>query len=202
MFIGMICVISNNNQNNIEFDNPDIQKKLNIILGESTDTVMHAITPFNFGWENGGRADVFMYRKHIDGIVYITGDLFGKDQKPSDAGNYELMICHKYDMDWGPDLISNLAYYTLDASLNSGETMDLSERFMSDSSEITALIFDKYSEFEIDEKKYRLMLMIGITADELEYKFENGGTELIKKLKERKIYPYTDLKRGSIFKNN
>ncbi|MBI1783369.1 MAG: suppressor of fused domain protein [Sphingobacteriales bacterium] len=181
------------------FDDPRIQEKLKGILGEPDDTVFHSVVPFDFGWDAGGGADVYIYKNHIDGVVYITGDLVGQQQQKSDAGNYELMICHRTDTEWGPDLISNLAFYTLDASLNSGETMDLGGNFILEDSKITALIFDKYSDFKIDNVDYGLMLLIGITEDELSWKNENGGAALIEKLKEHKIYPFTDINRESIF---
>ena len=60
---------------------------------------------------------------------------------------------------------------------------------------IVAVIFDKFCEFTINGKKFGLMLLIGITEKELEWKEEHGGEELIKKLKERKSYPYTDFDR-------
>jgi len=186
-------------QTTVNFDNANIQDKLTEILGNQSDTVLHAVIPFEFGWENGGLADVYIYEQHIPGIIYITGDLIGKNQKPSDAGNYELMVCHRKGMDWGPELISNLAYFTLDESINSGETMDLSGRFLSDQSKISSVIFDKYANFKVDGSDYGLMLVIGITSDELAYKEKNGGKALIEILKEKGIYPFTDLDRESVF---
>lgn len=181
------------------FDDPEFQNKISNYLGDPNDIVLHSPVPFDFGWDEGGRADVYQYKKHIDGIVYITGDLIGKEQCDSDAGNYELMICHKKDIEWGPELISNLAYYTLEASIYSGETMDLGGNFIPENSKIVALLFDKYIDFLIDGEKYGLMLIIGITEDELGWKNENGGDALIAQLKEQKVYPFTDLKRKSIF---
>ena len=78
-------------------DNPVIQDKLQDILGQQHDIVLHSAVPFEFGWDAGGRSHVYLYKKHVEGIVYITGDLFGQEQKESDAGNYELMICHRED---------------------------------------------------------------------------------------------------------
>ena len=47
-------------------------------------------------------------------------------------------------------------------------------------------------------KKYGLLLVIGITSEELNWAKKNGGEELILKLKEKGVYPMTDLKRTSI----
>jgi hypothetical protein len=184
----------------MEFNSPQIQENIEKILGKSENIVLHAPVPFQLGWNLGGRADVYLYKNHIDGIVYVTSDLIGQEQKRSDAGNYEFMIAHKEDNGWGPDLISNLAYYTLDASINSGETMDIA-RFALPENTVKAIIFDKYATFRIGSETYGLMLIIGITEDELEWAKRNGGAELIEKLKEKSIYPITDLKRRSIFQS-
>ena len=183
----------------MDFNNKKIQENINSILGEPADHVLHAVVPFDLGYDAGGRADVYIYQKHLENcIVYITGDLIGKKQGNSDAGNYEFMICHSNENTWGPNLINTLAYYTLTSSINSGETMDLGP-FAEEENTIKAIIFDKYSEFKIRFQKYGLMLIIGITEDELEWAKKNGGKELIKELKEKKTYPITDLKRKSIF---
>jgi Suppressor of fused protein (SUFU) len=182
----------------IKFDNPAIQKNISTQLGKPLDVVYHAVVPFEMGYDAGGRADVYTYNEKIKGVTYITGDLIGTKQKKSDAGNYELMVCHKLDNEWGRELISNLSYYTLDASLNSGETMSLGSFAKGD---IVAVVFDKFFEFTISGKKYGLMLIMGITEKELEWKEEHGGKELIKKFKENKVYPYTDFERKSVVNN-
>jgi hypothetical protein len=86
----------------------------------------------------------------------------------------------------------------MDASLNTGETMDLGGNFLLENSEIKALIFSKYADFKVKGKKYGLLLVIGITSEELNWAKKNGGEELILKLKEKGVYPMTDLKRKSI----
>jgi hypothetical protein len=182
----------------MEFNSPQVQEKIEQILGKSENIVLHSPVPFQFGYDLGGRADVYLYKNHIDGIVYVTGDLIGQKQRCSDAGNFEFMVAHKADNKWGPNLISNLSYYTLDSSINSGETMDIGTYALPENT-VKAIIFDKYATFRIGFKKYGLMLVIGITEDELEWKKRNGGINLIDKLKEKNIYPITDLKRRSIF---
>ncbi len=163
-------------------------------FGKMDNMVIHAVKPFEFGYDSGGRADVYMFNDHIDGIVYITCDLWGKKQKKSDAGNYELMVAHRKDNDWGPSLIAALAYYTMDASLNSGETMSLSPHYSNDT-DLSALIFDKYCEIEHKGHTLGVMALIGITEAELEFKRENGGRALIQRLKDEKVYPFTVLNR-------
>ena len=182
----------------IKFDSPEIQENISKQLGKPADVVYHSVVPFGMGYDAGGRADVYMYKEKIKGVTYITGDLIGTKQKKSDAGNYELMVCQKLDNEWGRALISNLSYYTLDASLNSGETMSLGPFAKGD---IVAVVFDKFYEFTINGKKFGLMLIIGITEKELEWKEKNGGEELIKKFKESKVYPYTDFDRKSVVNN-
>ena len=181
----------------LNFDNSKIQENLNKLLGKQYEKVLHSIVPFDFGYDVGGASDVYIYKNHINGIVYITGDLFGKEQAKSDAGNYEFMICHSEEDSWGPNLISKLSYYSIESSINSGETMNIGA-FAKSENTIKAIIFDKYAEFIIDECKYGIMLIIGITSKELEWAKKNGGKELLKKLKEYKIYPITNLKRESI----
>ena len=182
----------------MDFNSPEIQEGIEQILGKPEDIVLHSPVPFQLGYDAGGRADVYLYKNHIDGTVYVTGDLIGEKQKSSDAGNYELMIAHKEDSKWGSNLISNLSYYTLDASINSGETMDIGTYALLENT-VKAIIFDKYDTFRIGTMEYGLMLIIGITEDELEWAKRNRGVKLLEKLKEENIYPFTDLKRRSIF---
>ena len=181
----------------MDFNSPQIQENIERILGKADNIVLHSAVPFKYGYEMDGRADVYQYRNHINGVVYVTGDLIGQKQKASDAGKYELMICHRTDQKWGPNLISALSYYTLDSSINSGETMDIGG-FASSENTVKAIIFDKYAGFNIGLKKFGLMLVLGITEDELEWKRRYGGSKLIEELKAKNIYPFTDLMRKSI----
>jgi hypothetical protein len=182
----------------VSFYDEEIQKQIEVILGQHSDTVLHSVVPFEMGWDIGGGADVYVYKNVIKGEAYLTADLIGKKQAKNAIGNYELMICHPEQQSWGANLISNLAYYTIESSLNSGETMDLGGNFLLKDSEIKALIFSKYADFKVKGKKYGILLAIGITSDELNWAKENGGEKLISKLKEKGIYPITDLKRKSI----
>src|SRR5262245_45040168 len=112
------------------------------VLGPSHNIVGHATIPFDIGADLGGGADIIYFKKHVKGIVSVTSELIGRDdQVENDLGNYELMICHRDEEDWGPDLISRLAYYTLRARLNPGETMDIGEAAPDDSTTAALLFF-------------------------------------------------------------
>ena len=181
----------------MNYNNPKVLLNIEKKLGKQHTIVIHSLIPFEIGFESGGAADVYMYKNHLQGTVFVTGDLIGKKQKSSDAGNFEFMIIHKAEERWGAKLISKLAYYTLDSSINSGETMDIGP-FSEKNNSIKAIIFDKYFQFSIGFKKYGLMLIIGITQDELEWAMKNGALKLLEKLKEKQVYPFTDLNRPSV----
>lgn len=196
--VGLLSFFNAKSQN-IDFYNDDIQKNITNILGKSEEYVFHAPMPFDLGFDAGGAADIYIYKNHLNGVVYLTADLIGEKQKSSDAGNYELMICVPDDNKQCANLISHLAYYTLEATLKTGHTMDLGGNYLFDNSAIKALIFSKYDTFNVKSKKYGLMLVMGITADELAYAKEHGGIELLHKLKESGVFPMTILERKSIF---
>lgn len=182
----------------LKFENHKIQHQLEKILGNQERVVLHSSVPFELGHDAGGASDIYIYKNNLNKVFYITGDLYGKRQKLSDAGNYEFLIAHSNEDKWGPYLISRLAYNSLESSIYSGETMDLGS-FALKGSSIKAIIFDKYADFTIDNNKYGLMLVMGITKDEFNWAKKNGGKELIIKLKGKNIYPYTNLTRKSIF---
>lgn len=200
IIMGIFSILKSNGQK-IDFYNDEIQEQIENVLGKHFDTVLHSPVPFDMGFDIGGGADVYIYKNHIDGEVYLTTDLIGKKQAKNSIGNYELMICHSDKQDWGSNLISKLSYYTLDASLNSGETMNLGGNFVLENSDIKALIFSKYTDFKVKGKKYGILLIVGITSDELEWAKENGGENLIIKLKVAGVYPKTDFNRKSILKD-
>ena len=168
------------------------------ILGETTDMVFHAATPF----ELGGFADVLPFPNFTPGITYVTAEMTGEDmgQLPTTLGNYELMICARQDLPKAADAISRLARYSCEAELEPGETMDLGV-FFGDSA-IRALLFTHPSEqptyFEFLGQRYGLLLCVGITAEELAFKHANGAESLLTLLRQHKVFPYTIPDRPSV----
>jgi hypothetical protein len=168
------------------------------ILGRPTDTVLHAVIPFQLG----GSADVLPFPDYMPGITYVTAEMTGEDvgQRPTTLGNFELMICTRQELRKAGDLISKLARYTCDAELEAGETMDLGTFF--DDSTIRALLLTHPREqsvhFEFLGQRYGLLLCIGITVEELAFAQANGSDSLLTLLKQHGVFPYTTPDRPSV----
>jgi hypothetical protein len=173
---------------------------LESILGRSDETVGHAPVPFELGADAGGAADILFFKNHLKGIVSVTAELIGQDEQiRNELGNYELMICHRDDEEWGPNLISRLAYYTLETRLDPGDTMDIGET-VPEGSTIAGLLFFGYANFKVLRRNAGLLLCVGITAEELEACQNGKRRQVEKKLKTEAVYPFTDLYRMSIIR--
>ena len=154
--------------------------------------------PFDFGYDAGGRADVVHFPEHVPGIVYATCELIGReDQVPNSLGNYELAICHRSAERWGVGVISALAYYTLEARLEPGQTMDLGPATPAGSL-LAAFLFADFGRFVVRGRPGGLLLCIGITADELALCRSGERHRIEEALKLKGVYPFTDLKRPSV----
>lgn len=167
---------------------------LEAVLGPSTGGALHASIPFNLD----GAADVVEFLEHVDGVVYVTADLIGDDRsKPNDLGQYELMICLRDEADWAPQLISNLAKYTIDAVLQPGETMDIAPA-LPQPTNLSSFLFGSYATISVQGKPASILLCVGITGEELQYLQANGYDALLQRLKDAGVFPFTDLSRRSV----
>jgi len=168
------------------------------ILGDAGDTVYHAAVPMFLG----GAADVVPFPSFVPGSTLVSADLTGEGvgQQPNSLGNYELMICTRTDIPAAPNLISNLAKYTLEAVLEPGESMDIGTYF--GDATLRALLFthpgDSPARFTLEGQQCSLLLCIGITADELDFKHANGSAALIERLRASSVFPYTVPDRPSV----
>jgi hypothetical protein len=168
------------------------------VLGVSDDFVGHAVVPFHLGVEAGGAADVLYFRKHVPGVVTVTADLIGDDdQVPNDLGNYELMICERDDAEWGAGFIARLAYFTLQARLNPGETMDVGPA-LPEGSTLSAILLLDYARFTVRGRSAGLLLCLGITADELTACRQGRTADVESALKSAGVFPFTDQNRKSV----
>ena len=188
----------------VEFSSDDIDwfgerlAAMEKAFGRSADVVLHASVPFDFGYDAGGRADVVLFRDHIDGTIYATCDLMGRgDQIANGLGTYELAVCHRNNEDWGAAVISALAYYTLDTRVDPGQTMDLGPSAPK-GSRITAFLFDAFATIEVMGQRAGVLLCIGITSDELAACRRGKQERVLAALKSKGVYPFPDLDRRSV----
>jgi len=168
------------------------------ILGPSDDLVGHAVIPFHLGVEAGGAADVLYFRRHVPGVATVTAELIGNDdQVANNQGSYELMICERDDSGWGAAFISRLSYYTLQARLNPGETMDIGPA-LPKASNLAAILLLDYARFTVRGRRAGLLLCLGITADELAACRQGRKAEVESALRSAGVFPYTDHDRESV----
>ena len=164
------------------------------VLGETDGRVLHAPIPFHLS----GQADVLLFPKHIPGRVTATCELLGfEEQIKNQLGTYELIIAHRDDTEWGPTIISRLARYTCEACLDPGDNMDIAPAVPT-GSPIAGFLFLEYARFQYRNQNAGLLLCIGITSDELQHCKNGAREEIVAALKERGVYPYTDLFRRSV----
>lgn len=169
---------------------------LESLYGKSDDVVGHAIVPFFFGADAGGAPDIVYFRSHIRGRLAVTADLIGcDDQKRNSLGNYELAIAHRDpNEDWGSNLLSRLAQYTLAAVLEPGDTMDIGPA-APEGSTIDALLFFDYGSCRVRGQQCGVLLCVGITCQEKEACIAGERHRVEESLKAKGIFPYTDLMR-------
>ena len=177
----------------------DRLKGLESLYGKSDDMVGHAVVPFHLGADVGGAADIVYFKNHVPGCLAVTAELIGcEDQKRNSLGNYELAVAHRSDDEpWGANLISRLAYYTLDAVLKPGETMDIGPA-APEGSTVDAVLFYDYGRFAVGGQECGVLLCVGITEQEKQACFAGKTKALLKALEERGVHPYTDLVRDSV----
>jgi hypothetical protein len=189
--------------------------ELEKLLGKEHDMVMHAIIPF----QAGGGLDLYYY-KQTRGYAIATKELideFGDGPKNKRFNAYEFCMFSpvEFNLELAKDensemgkshsllngMLNALARYSFHAELNENETMEFPEDFGNGLAG-KCLILDVYikngNSLMINNKKFGLMVAINIHRSEMEYARRNGGEKLLTMLKERSIYPYSDLNREPV----
>jgi hypothetical protein len=187
------------------------------ILGPMHNTVGHAIIPFHVG----GAVDMYYFPKTIPGTAFVTMELIepdGSGPKPNRIGTYELIAFTKLKIsgNLAPKdpkqmtpfnkiernmcgILTRVGFYSYDAVLNPGDTSEIPW----EKSETNCLIFDEYKkdgvDFEINGKRHCLLLCIEVFKSEMEYAMKNSSAPVLKKLKEKGYYPYSDLDREPVY---
>ena len=182
------------------------------VLGKMHDLVGHAIIPFAVG----GAVDMYYFPNHIKGTGFATMELLdpdGNGPKKNRIGTYELVAFTKYDYNTNEEtqtpfnlierkacgFLTAIGIFSSQAVLNPKETIEVPN---SENEENTCLVFDLYEpdgkKFKIGDREHHLLLCMQIFRSEMDYARQNGSDELFKILKEKGIYPYSDLDRNPV----
>jgi hypothetical protein len=97
-------------------------------------------------------------------------------------------------------ILTITGFYSHEAVLNPGETCEIPGK---EGEPNKCLILDEYKPdgkvFEIDSEKHCLLLCIEVFRSEMEYAMNHGSATVLKKLKEKGYYPYSDLDRAPVY---
>jgi hypothetical protein len=168
------------------------------LLGTSENMQFHSVLPLYLG----GDADVVEFCKYVPGHCYVTSDLAEDgSQLKNSLGNYELMICTRGKEDWAPNLIARLARYTFEAVLEPRQTMDVGPA-LPQGSGASALLFVepdlRENRFVVAGSRCGFLLCVTIMPDELK-KCRHGKTaHVLTSLKEKGVFPFSELDRKSV----
>ncbi len=192
------------------------EKALERILGPMHKGVGHAVIPFQVG----GAVDMYYFPNGIPGTGFATMELIepdGTGPKPNRIGTYELVAFTKLRIppnQTKPDdenpfnkierrmcgILTAVGQYSYEAVLNPGDTCEVPGK---EGEPNRCLILDQYPEngtaFEIDRKRHCLLLCLEVFRSEMEYAMKNGSAPVLKQLKEKGYYPYSDLDRKPAF---
>ena len=181
-------------------------------LGKEHDMLMHAIIPYVIG----GGLDLYYYPNGIPGTAIATKELSELPNLGSTNDgyrSYELVMFtkHRLDLDAAKDegtsfgtahasinaILNCIALYSAEARLNPNETCEFPHEMERVGGK--CLIFDGYACHSDDvAENFGLLLIIEVFRSEMEYARKHGGAKLIKRLKSRGHYPYSDLDRESV----
>jgi hypothetical protein len=182
------------------------------MLGKEHDMVMHAIIPYAIG----GGLDLYYYPNGIPGTAVATKEL---SELPGEGSSNDVYQCyelvmftrHPLDLDAAKDegtpfgrahaginaVLNRIAPYSAQATLNPNETCE----FPADMPTVggRCLIFDGYPSYPDDEPaEFGLLAVIVVFRSEMAYARKHGGAKLLKRLKAKGHYPYSDLDREPV----
>ena len=172
------------------------RKLLEKLLGPAEDGIYTSMFPIYLG----GSCDVMTFRKYVRGYTYVTGGLTATSpQKRSKLGQYEMVMCSRKADPSVPGMLAGLSHFTLEHPINPGDTVDVGKQPRGVTLRaLLALEFDPpRGRFKLMGRKCGLLLLVGITAEELAAFRSKRRKELQAKLAES-VLPYTDPKRKSV----
>jgi hypothetical protein len=182
-------------------------------LGKEHDMVMHAIIPYAIG----GALDLYYYPHGLPGTAVATKELSElPNEGPSNRTyrSYELVMFTKHPLDLDAaakdentpfgrahaninSILNLIARYSAQATLNPNETCEFPAGMARVGGK--CLIFDGYG-CHSDEvaDRFGLLAIIEVFRSEMIYARKHGGADLLKRLRDKGHYPYSDLDREPV----
>lgn len=182
------------------------------MLGKEHDRVMHALIPYAIG----GALDLYYFPHGIPGTAIATKELSevpGEGSSNAAFQCYELVMFTRHPLDLAAamdestrfgqahakikSILNRIAPYSTQATLNPTDTLE----FPADMKNVggRCIILDAYPACPDDPPaEFGLLALIEVFRSEMEYARENGGGQLIRRLKAKGRYPYSDLDRESV----
>jgi hypothetical protein len=180
-------------------------------LGKEHGLVMHSIIPYSIG----GGLDLYYFPNGIPGTAIATKELSelpGKGSSNRVFQSYELVMFTRRRINI--DAVKNrrtafgrahailnaalnrIAPYSENATLNPNETCE----FPADMPIVggRCLIFNAYPTCPEEQVKFGLLALIEVFRTEMDYARKHGGAKLLKKLKSKGHYPYSDMDRDPV----
>lgn len=186
------------------------QSALDDALGQMHEFVIHATIPFFVG----GALDLYLFRRHIPGTLYVTQELFTWDKesrpKPSRQGYFELAAAFRPEEDPMPqaipksagkagNILNPVSRFASMAVLNPGETAEIPS---GDGEPNTCIVFDRLDlhgkSLAVLGEPFFILLVIHIHPSELAFARQESSAKLFERLKARGYYPYSDLDRDPV----
>lgn len=193
------------------------EEALERILGPMHDMVGHALIPFQVG----GAVDMYYFPNGIPGTGFATMELIepdGSGPRPNRIGTFELVAFTRHKMPSSEGeadkthpfnqierrmcgILTVVGRHSYDEVLNPGDTCEIPG---DEGEPAKCLILDEYrgpddKDFTIDGKRHCLLLCLEVFRSEMEYAMRHGSAVVLRKLKEKGYYPYSDLDREPVF---
>lgn len=123
-------------------------------------------------------------------VTYVSCELAVRDdQLVGEEGPYELMTCCN-DESWARTVLSGIARLGLEARLEPGHTVDIGP-LVGESARLQGVVLDGFASVEIGRRPYRILIVHGVTRDELAVAKEQGVESLLLLRRRSGIYPRT-----------
>jgi hypothetical protein len=181
-------------------------------LGPEHGIVMHSIIPYAVG----GGLDLYYFAEGMKGTAIATKEL---SELPNEGSSnevycsYELVMFTKHPLqldlaqneetDFGRvhstinSILNCIAPYSTTAILNPDETCEFPEEMERIGGK--SVIFDGYACHSAGlVQDFGLLAVIEVFRSEMEFARRKGGAKLIKRLKSKGHYPYSDLDRDPV----